>query len=286
MPSTLVSPANLHAQLGSVRVVDCRFDLAKLNRSPDSGEAAYKTSHIPGAVYAHLDRDLSSPITPTTGRHPLPNPAELAATLGRWGIDSRTQVVAYDADNGMFAARLWWLLRWLGHERVAVLDGGFKAWQQAGLPVTANVTAPAPKHFSGSPRNELWVSADEVAARVRDRDWRVLDARAPERYRGDVEPIDTVAGHIAGAHNFPFARNLDANARFLSADTLRDQFHQTLNNAPPNQVIAMCGSGVTACHNLLAMEIAGLQGAKLYAGSWSEWIRDSKRPVATGGDPG
>jgi thiosulfate/3-mercaptopyruvate sulfurtransferase len=275
MFTTLISPADLHAQLDTVRVIDCRFDLAK----PDAGEAAYKTSHIPGAVYAHLDRDLSSPITPTTGRHPLPDAEKLAAKLGNWGIDSQTQVIAYDADAGMFASRLWWLLRWLGHERVAVLDGGFKAWQQAGLPVTAEITAPAPKHFSGQPRNEMWISATDVAARAKDSNWRVLDARAPERYRGEVEPIDSVAGHVPGAVNHPFALNLNANAQFLSADELRARYAQVSGGAPSNQVIAMCGSGVTACHNLLAMEVAGLHDAKLYAGSWSEWIRDPQRPV-------
>jgi thiosulfate/3-mercaptopyruvate sulfurtransferase len=275
MLTTLITPTALHTQLDSVRVIDCRFDLAR----PDAGESAYKTSHIPGAVYAHLDRDLSSPITPTTGRHPLPDAEKLAATLGHWGIDSHTQVVAYDADAGMFAARLWWLLRWLGHERIAVLDGGFKAWQQAGLPVSADIPVSVPKQFSGQPRDELWVTAADVVARVNEPNWRVLDARAPERYRGEVEPIDTVAGHVPGAVNHPFALNLNANAQFLSADELRARYAGVSGGAPPNQVIAMCGSGVTACHNLLAMEVAGLHGAKLYAGSWSEWIRDPQRPV-------
>jgi thiosulfate/3-mercaptopyruvate sulfurtransferase len=284
MFTTLIPPTDLHAQLDSVRVVDCRFELAKPIglANPNAGEVAYAASHIPGAVYAHLDRDLSSPITPVTGRHPLPNPHELAAKLGSWGIDSNTQVVAYDADAGMFAARLWWLLRWLGHERVAVLNGGFKAWQQAGLPVTSEIVAPAQKHFSGNPRNELWVSAADVAARTHEPHWRVLDARAPERYRGEVEPIDSIAGHVPGAVNHPFALNLNASAQFLSADELRARYAQVSGGAPPNQVIAMCGSGVTACHNLLAMEVAGLHGAKLYAGSWSEWIRDPHRPIAKG----
>ena len=278
MSSTLFSPADLHAQLDTVRVIDCRFDLAK----PNAGEAAYMVNHVPGAIYAHLDRDLSSSITPTSGRHPLPDAHELAAKLGSWGIDSQTQVVVYDADNGMFASRLWWLLRWLGHERVAVLDGGFKAWQQAGMPVTTEIAPPAPKDFIGQPRNELWVSAADVAARVLEPKWLVLDARAPERYRGEVEPIDAVAGHVPGAVNHPFALNLNASTQFLSADELRARYEQVSGGAPPNQVIAMCGSGVTACHNLLAMEVAGLHGAKLYAGSWSEWIRDPHRPIAKG----
>jgi thiosulfate/3-mercaptopyruvate sulfurtransferase len=278
MSSTLFSPADLHGQLDTVRVIDCRFDLAK----PSAGEAAYAASHIPGAVYAHLDRDLSSPITPNSGRHPMPAPDELAAKLGSWGIDSQTQVVAYDADNGVFASRLWWLLRWLGHERVAVLNGGFKAWQHAGLPVTDATTSHPPKHFAGQPRNELWISAADVAARVHEPKWRVLDARAPERYRGEVEPMDAIAGHVPGAVNHPFALNLNASAQFLSADELRARYTQVSGGAPSNQVIAMCGSGVTACHNLLAMEVAGLHGAKLYAGSWSEWIRDPHRPIAKG----
>jgi len=278
MHTTLISPADLQPQLDAVRVVDCRFDLTK----PDAGAAAYATSHIPGARYAHLDRDLSSPITPLTGRHPLPNADALGAKLGSWGIDNDVQVVAYDADNGMFAARLWWLLRWLGHKRVAVLDGGFKAWQQAGFPVTSAVPITSPKQFRAAPQEAAWVSATDVAARVGDSTWRVIDARAPERYRGDIEPIDAVAGHIPGALNHPFALNLHTTAQFLSPSELRTRFAPVIGDAPPNQVIAMCGSGVTACHNLLAMEVAGLQGAKLYAGSWSEWIRDRSRPVVKG----
>jgi len=278
MYSTLISAADLRTHLASFVVVDCRFDLAK----PDAGEAAYAANHIPGAVYAHLDRDLSSPITPTTGRHPLPDTPVLAAKLGRWGIDNHTQVVAYDADSGMFAARLWWLLRWLGHERVAVLDGGFKAWQQAGLPTTATTPSPVPRAFSGTPRGDALVFADDVAALISNPAWRVLDARAPERYRGDVEPIDSVAGHIPGALNHPFALNLNANAQFLPPNELRSRLARVIGDVPSNQVIAMCGSGVTACHNLLAMEVAGLAGAALYAGSWSEWIRDPGRPVAKG----
>jgi len=276
--STLLSASQLHEQLESTVVIDCRFDLGK----PAAGEQAYGNHHIPGARYAHLDRDLSGPITPATGRHPLPDPQTLAQTFGRWGIDSSRQVVAYDADTGMYAARLWWLLRWLGHEQVAVLDGGYKAWQAAGFPTSVEIPQPRTAKFVGHPHNESIVSAETVADVVQQSAWRVLDARAPERFRGEVEPIDPVAGHIPGARNHPFALNLQANSHFLPSGELAARYREALGDIAPNRVVAMCGSGVTACHTLLAMEVAGLRGAKLYAGSWSEWIRDPARAVAAG----
>lgn len=281
MPTTpLLSAAELlpHFEQSDWLVVDCRFDLAR----PAAGEDAYKLGHIPGAVYAHLDRDLSSAITPTSGRHPLPSPERFAATLSRWGVTSETQVVVYDADTGAYAARLWWMLRWVGHSKVAVLDGGFKAWQAAGLPVTPDVPTRAPSSFFAHPNRDAWLDATQVAERVRQNDWRLLDARAPERFAGEVEPIDAVAGHVPGARNHPFVTSLGPDGRFLPAAQLRERFANSQADVADGNTIAMCGSGVTACHLLLALEIAGKPGAKLYAGSWSEWIRDAARGVARG----
>jgi thiosulfate/3-mercaptopyruvate sulfurtransferase len=282
MYSTLISPAEL-ASLQSAVIIDCRFELAPNNARMNAGRDAYAVGHIAGALYAHLDSDLSGPITATTGRHPLPDPTVLAATLGKWGISPASQVVVYDADTGMYASRLWWLLRWLGHHKVAVLDGGFKAWQNAGLPITSIVPTPQAATFIGQPNSELVVTAADVVRLAVRGDWRILDARAPERFRGDVEPIDTVAGHVPGARNHPFAWNMDGNGRLLAADKLAQKLQQSLDGVSSHQSVMMCGSGVTACHNILAMEVAGLTGAKLYAGSWSEWIRDPARAVEKGG---
>ncbi len=281
MYSTLISAPQLQALPPTgLAIVDCRFDLA----APEAGRAAYVAGHIPCAVYAHLDEDLSAPKTPVSGRHPLPDAAQLATKLGVWGIDRQTQVIAYDADSGAYAARLWWLLRWLGHEAVAVLDGGFKAWQTAGYAVETATDAPRPrvKSFQAQPRADRVVDAAEVERLRTLGDWRILDARAAERYSGQVEPIDPVAGHIPGARNYPFMRNLDAGGRFLPAAELRTRFAPVLDGTAGDRAVAMCGSGVTACHLLLALEVADLPGARLYAGSWSEWIRDPRRPVATG----
>jgi thiosulfate/3-mercaptopyruvate sulfurtransferase len=277
MYTTLVPVATLASHLDAPDwlVVDCRFDLAQ----PAAGEAAYHAGHIPGAVYAHLDRDLSSPITPATGRHPLPDPERFAATLSRWGVSPTTQVIAYDADNGMYASRLWWLLRWVGHRAVAVLDGGFKAWTTERLPTSTEISARSPTQFTARPDRELWLDAQQVQERVQQPDWRLLDARAPERFAGKVEPLDTVAGHVPGARNHPFATNLAADGRFGAPEELRRRYQQSQAGVADHHTIVMCGSGVTACHLLLAMEHAGKSGARLYAGSWSEWIRDAKRPV-------
>lgn len=282
--STLISAAALHEHLhdGNLVIVDCRFELGK----PEAGRLAYKTAHLPGAVYAHLDEDLSSAITAQSGRHPLPDIKTFSATLGRWGIDSSKQVIAYDADNGaMAAARLWWLLRWLGHQQVAVLDGGIKHWQASGLEVTSSSFDPVQRVFTAQVNSEMLVAADEVAQRAAQTDWCVLDARAAERYAGEVEPLDPVAGHVPGALNHPFAGNLTSDGRFLPKSTLRTQFTNTVGATTPRHIINMCGSGVTACHNVLALEYAGLHGSKLYAGSWSEWSKDRDRPVATGRKP-
>jgi len=279
--TTLVSTESLAAQIGhsDLVVVDCRFALDDV----DWGEQAYLEAHIPGARYAHLDRDLSGPKNGRNGRHPLPDQASLLRTFSRYGISGRTQVVAYDQDAGMYASRMWWLLRWAGHRRVAVLDGGFAKWTREQRPVRRGVEVAAapgavlPQFDAGAC---LDASAVEQALRAHDR--LLVDARAPERFRGEIEPIDAVPGHIPGAVNHPYKQNVDADGVFLSASELRAGFERTLNGEPPARAICYCGSGVTACQNLLAMEYAGLPGAKLYAGSWSEWASDPERPVERG----
>jgi thiosulfate/3-mercaptopyruvate sulfurtransferase len=282
MYSTLISPQQLHADLASVVVIDCRADLLQ----PEAGRTAYLAGHIPGAQFADLETDLSGPKSPTTGRHPLPNPAILAEMFGRWGVSPDAQVVAYDADNGMYAARLWWLLRWLGHHAVAVLNGGYRAWTAAALPTTRAHFSPKAATFVAHIDSSAVAAAADVAALIGKNDWRVLDARAPERFRGDIEPIDSVAGHIPGARNHHFASSMGGDGCLLPAAELANRFHASLDGVASEHSIMMCGSGVTACHNLLALEVAGLRGAKLYAGSWSEWIRDPSLPVEKGNGEG
>jgi thiosulfate/3-mercaptopyruvate sulfurtransferase len=285
MPETLIAPAALATHLAARDwvIIDCRFDLAR----PDWGAQAFASGHIPRALYAHLDRDLSGPVTPQSGRHPLPEVATLAGTLGRFGIDATMQVVAYDQGSGAFAARLWWLLRWLGHTSVAVLDGGFAAWERAGLPVSREAFTPAARRFEAHADGALLCRGAEVAAALASGTLAsgatlLVDARSADRFAGENETIDAVAGHIPGARNHPFATNHDAQGRFLPAAQLRSAWQRTLGGRSPQQLIAMCGSGVTACHNLLALEVAGLSGARLYAGSWSEWIRDPAHAIARG----
>jgi len=280
MHTTLIQPADLARLLTdpNVAILDCRHDLAR----PDWSDHAYSEGHVPNAIQAHLDRDLSSPIGPQTGRHPLPDIAKLAETLGRWGIDRDAQVVAYDQGNGMYAARAWWLLRWLGHTKVAVLDGGFAAWQEAGLPVTREVASRVTGAFVAHADGSAFVTTAELQQSLARESISLIDARGADRFAGENETIDPVAGHIAGAFNRPFSKNVDSRGRFHTADELRRQWAETLAGRPATEVVAMCGSGVSACHNLLALEIAGLPGARLYAGSWSEWIRDPCRPVAKG----
>jgi thiosulfate/3-mercaptopyruvate sulfurtransferase len=282
MYTTLIEPAELAEKIDDLNwvVLDCRFDLAR----PQWGAGAYAEGHVPNALYAHLDGDLSSPVAPTSGRHPLPTREAFLATLGRWGIDEKAQVVAYDQSNGAYASRLWWLVRWAGHPRVAVLDGGFAAWQQAGLPVSKQPGVRQPRRFTPTHAPAAFVSTAEVAGilaaeQLVSGERALIDARAADRFAGQNETLDPVAGHIPGARNHPFMRNLDAQGRFLPAQTLRSQWLETLRGQTPSNAIAMCGSGVTACQNLLALEVAGLPGARLYAGSWSEWIRDAARPV-------
>lgn len=276
--NTLIDAAALAPLLSDPRiaVIDCRFDLAH----PEAGRAAYLAAHIPGARYASLDADLSAPVAPGTGRHPLPTPADFARTLGALGVDNDAQVIAYDAANGAFAARLWWMLRWLGHRRAAVLDGGFSAWVASGGAVVAGAVPAAKRRFAARADEAAWLTTEAVAAALGDSRRTLIDARAPERFSGSFEPLDRVAGHVPGAHNYPFTLNLGADGRFLEPAELRRRWLAFLDGAAPGGVIAMCGSGVTACHNLLALEQAGLSGAALYAGSFSEWISDPGRPVA------
>jgi thiosulfate/3-mercaptopyruvate sulfurtransferase len=230
-------------------------------------------------VYAHLDRDLSGAKSGTNGRHPLPEIQMFADTLGRLGIDTSTQVVVYDHDSGGFASRLWWMLRWLGHDGVALLDGGFAKWTAEGRPTTPGVEARTPRVFVPHLQPQMVATASDVARFVGNPDWRLLDARAPERFRGDVEPVDKVAGHIPDALNVPFLENLDESGTFKPATDLAARFQKANGSTPADHVVAYCGSGVTACQNLLAMEHAGLHGAKLYPGSWSEWSSDPSRPM-------
>ncbi|HEX5313947.1 MAG TPA: sulfurtransferase [Gammaproteobacteria bacterium] len=260
----------------------CVFDCRCSPFDPAVGRSAYLAGHIPGARHADLDWVLAGPKTATSGRHPLPARAVLAEWLGREGVGGASQVVAYDDAGGAFAARLWWLLRWLGHERVAVLDGGLTAWCEAGgeLEAAEAPSVPAAAFTPGEPLGQC-LDAAEVLEISRERSPGVLvDARAAPRYRGESEPVDAVAGHIPGALNRPYGGNLDASRRFLDRERLRERFAGLSRN--PSLVVHYCGSGVTACHNVLAMEHAGLTGSRLYAGSWSEWIRDPERPVTRG----
>lgn len=275
--STLIDGARLQPQLGDPGwcVVDVRHQLADTTY----GERAYAAGHIPGAVFLHLDRDLSGPLTGSNGRHPLPDPAALMARLSAVGIGNATQVVVYDDAGGMIAGRLWWLLRWLGHDRVALLDGGFPLWQAEGRPVDAMPAARPVARFSGQPRDGA-VDTAWLLAHLGRPELCLVDARGADRFRGENETIDPVGGHIPGARNRCFKDNLEADGRFKPAAVLHAEYLALLAGNAPTEVVMQCGSGVSACLNLLAMEIAGLRGAKLYPGSWSEWCADPARPVA------
>jgi thiosulfate/3-mercaptopyruvate sulfurtransferase len=271
---------SLLAEPGRCVVIDCSFDLA----DPAAGREAYRTGHLPGAFYLHLDNELSGPRTGSNGRHPLPDADDLVARLQALGVDDDTPVVAYDGQGGMYAARLWWLLRWIGHDEVAVLDGGKDAWVKAGLPLEHDA-ADEPE-FPGKIRRREplvpTVDADALLGNLDHARLLVVDARAPDRFRGENETLDPVGGHIPGAVNRFFKHNLGPDGRFKPAETLRAAFGAVLGARPAAQAVMQCGSGVTACHNLLALEVAGLRGAALYPGSWSEWCADPARPVATG----
>lgn len=275
---TIISADELHRALRDPALVifDCRHELM----NPDAGARAYAQSHIPGARFAHSEKDLAGPKSGRNGRHPLPDPQTFMAWLGGQGVDGGKQVVAYDFAAGSAGARLWWMLRWVGHERVAVLDGGWEGWVKAGLPVTAESPRVTAAAFAGQPR-PVWVDVEFVQAHLTDPSVVVLDARSAERFKGLTEPIDPVAGHIPGARNRLFKDNLDADGQFKPAGELRQAFTALLAGARPDQVVHQCGSGVSACSNLLAMEIAGLNGSRLYPGSWSEWVADPSRPIAT-----
>ena len=276
MPHPLVSCEQLAAHLNDPdwRIVDCRHQLSDVGY----GQRVYAEGHLPGAFFMHLDRDLSGAMSGCNGRHPLPDPQVLAAKFGAVGISSRTQVVAYDDAEGMVSGRLWWMLRWLGHDNVTVLDGGFNRWVKEGRPLTRDIPVVLPTVFEVEQRDWV-VTADEVLANIALPELVVVDARGPDRFRGENETIDPVGGHIPGARNRFFRDNLDADGRFRPAAELRREFLELFAGTPPDKTVMQCGSGVSACHNLIALELAGLTGARLYAGSWSEWCSNSARPV-------
>jgi len=261
-------------------IFDCRSSLTDF----EAGFKAYQSGHIPNAIFCNLETDLSSAITNESGRHPLPNFDEFAQKLGDWGVDNQTQVIVYDDMGGALAARLWWQLRTFGHNKVAVLDGGIPQWSKEGRVLSITPPKPSAKTFDTTIDEGAWLTTEQVFQNLKSKKFVILDARTPERYRGESEPIDTVAGRIPNSLNHAFQKNLDTDGLFLSADTLQSQFKAILKHIPnqsPENLVHLCGSGVTACHNMLAMEIASIKGSRLYAGSWSEWIRDPKRPVAT-----
>ncbi len=277
---TLISTQELADHINNVDwvIVDCRFDLA------DStwGKSQYQTSHISGAIYAHLDSDLSSPIIPAvTGRHPLPDIDELVEKLSAWGIDQLKQVIIYDQDGGMFAARLWWLLRWLGHEKVAVLDGGWQKWNKDGLPTNNEVQIKRAAAFIPHLQTGMEATVKDVIACLANPKARLLDARGADRFRGENETLDPVAGHIPGAISAPFMDNLATNGTMHSVPILNERFNNLLDKTLAKDAVIYCGSGVTAAHNILAMVHAGMDEPRLYAGSWSHWVTDPSRPVST-----
>lgn len=275
--STLITvPELARRDRAGLRIVDCRFDL----RDPAAGRAAHAAGHIPGALFMDLDQDLSAPKTGKNGRHPLPPPEVFAQRLGELGIGQGTQVVAYDDVGGMMAARLWWMLRWVGHLQVAVLDGGLQAWLTAGHGLETEAPIPEPVLCPLQLHDGLRVDADYVAAHLNSAEMQLIDARAPDRFRGENETLDPVGGHIPGALNRFFKDNLTPDGHFKQASVLQEEFGALIKGGDAHRVIHQCGSGVTACHNMLAMEVAGLSGSRLYPGSWSEWCADPARPVA------
>ncbi|MCL4266216.1 MAG: sulfurtransferase [Anaerolineae bacterium] len=275
MFTTLISPESLLPHLSDPNwvIVDCRFELA----DTEAGRRQYAAGHIPGALYAHLDEDLSgSPVT-DRGRHPLPTPAAMTALFGRLGIDERKQVVVYDASNGAYAARLWWMLQYMGHAATAVLDGGWTAWQSAGLPVSRDVATGRTAVFAGAPHTGWLVQMADVPGVP-----LLVDSRGPARYRGEIEPIDAKAGHIPGAVSYFYEENWGVDGRYLPPDQLRSKLEVVLRSTPPDEAVFYCGSGVSACANVLAMAHSGLGYGRLYVGSWSEWSRQPGNPVAVG----
>ena len=279
MATPLISTAELAAIANdpNLVIVDTRHDLM----NPAIGPDAYAAAHIPGAIYLSIDEDLSGTKNGKNGRHPLPEPEAFAVTLGAKGISTASKVVVYDQGSAMFVGRLWWMLRWLGHDNVFVLDGGIAQWQKESRAIETKVNVLAATTFTASPRDHMRLTAAQTQASLADPARRILDARAAERYRGEVEPVDPVAGHIPGAFNRVFANNL-RDGVFKPADELKREFEAILAGRSPDQLIHQCGSGVSALANMIAMEHAGLRGSVLYAGSWSEWCSDDSRPVAKG----
>lgn len=278
--TTVITPQQLEPHLGEENwaIIDSRFDLVQ----PQWGEKQYMIEHIPGAVYVHLDHNLSAPKNGTNGRHPLPETEVIAEYFSNLGIDNGTQAIVYDARGGGIAGRLWWMLKYLGHEAVAVLDGGFPEWKRLGLPVRSDRESRDPCQFKPRLNPYLKVVADEVLERISEGSSLLIDSRAPERYRGEEEPFDPIAGRIPGAANRFWQTNLDADGRFRDPDILKAEFDSLIGEIAPAETIVYCGSGVTGCHNVLSMAYAGIRGVKLYAGSWSEWSSDPGRPIATG----
>lgn len=277
--SNVISCEDLAAHLHDPdwRIFDCRHQLSDVAY----GEKVYAEGHLPGAFFLHLDRDLSSPMTGHNGRHPLPDISLLAGKLGLAGVTRKTQVIVYDDAGGMIAGRLWWLLRWLGHDKVALLDGGINQWLKEERPVTTETTRSASAVFSVD-RRDWVISADRVLPNIDKGEFCLVDARAPDRFRGENETLDPVGGHIPGARNRFFRDNLAADGRFKPAAELRNEWQEILAGVPSESSVMYCGSGISACHNLLALSLAGLDGARLYAGSWSEWCSDPGRPLQTG----
>lgn len=280
MHTTLISTDALAAHLSDATwlIADCRYNL----KDESWGRGQYEVSHIPDAIFVSLAHDLAAPRTGANGRHPLPAPETIAATFGRLGIGDDIQVIAYDQDAGPFASRLWWMLRYLGHDAVAVLDGGFAKWTREGRPVRGGVESRAAARFTARLRKEMRVTVEDTLAHLDDPSVLLIDARSPERFEGQPDPLDNVPGHIPGARNRFYRNNVSETATLRPASELKADFEQVLAGTPADRVVMYCGSGVTACHNLLAMEHAGLHGAKLFAGSWSEWEADPSRPIETG----
>lgn len=278
----LISPPQLaeRQKHAGLVILDCRFAL----EDPDYGRCSYAEGHIEGAQYADLERHLSGPVTKgVTGRHPLPAPQALIRQLQAWGINADSEIVLYDDGPGAYAARAWWLLAWLGkRDGVSILDGGLKAWHNAGFPLSLDAPKIEPGTFVGSPDNHLLLDAEHLQKRLGQPGLTLIDARALPRFRGEVEPIDPIAGHIPGAQCAAFNENLGSDGRFLPVEQLKQRFAQKLQDRSPDELVAYCGSGVTACHNLFALSLAGYPLGKLYAGSWSEWINDPQRQIATG----
>tara|TARA_B100000809_G_scaffold228277_1_gene241180 strand:- start:320 stop:1159 length:840 start_codon:yes stop_codon:yes gene_type:complete len=279
MHDSLISPqiVNEHLEDSNWRFFDCRYVLTE----PDKKQAEFAVSHLPGALYAHMNRDLAAPPIPgKTGRHPLPEKQELIKLFSTWGIDHAVQVVIYDDTGGAYAVRLWWMLRWLGHDAVAVMDGGWPRWIKEGRPVSADLIIPKAVEFKANQREHWLVTAEDVRNYFDNPEVRVLDARSRDRYRGENETLDPVAGHIPGAVSAPFVENLDPDGNLKSKSELRKMYLELLDGSPAEKAISYCGSGITACHNILAMYYAGLGNSRLYSGSWSDWITNPERLVA------